>query len=607
MDVNVCTAAVSRIAAGVRLILRTVAAAGIEILLLRFGAFELDLKKNELRRGGVLLKLAPQQFRVLRMLAEHSGIVCTREEIQREIWGSEVFVDFDRSLNVCVAQIRAVLNDDSDAPRFIQTVPRRGYRFVSPVEQVTETAVEAPMPRSAPATSGRRAIAFGIMGAACAAAVIYLWSVAAPAHRTMLAVLPFDNVTKHPEDTPAIEGLTDELITEFGGILPERLGVIGRTSVMRFAGRNSSLPEIGRELGVAYVIEGDVRSEGGRVRIAVRLVKVADQAQVWNETYEREETSRLEMQEEVAAGVSTAVVRSLFPGGASPAPRAHVPGHEAYEAFVNGRYLQHKNQRADSERAIGWFEEAGKRDAAYDEPWAALAETYAGQAFAGAVPAADALEKARTAAQHALRLNPANAEAHNALAKVLFWRDWNWNEAHAHFVRALAINPSLAQAHHDYAFDLIAMGHTEAALASLRRAIALDPLSPRVNADAGWVLLQAHHFDQAIAQAKRALELEPHLGEATACIARAEESQGKRKPEMVEFYRRVLERADQTSFYNRSLAYAVLGREEEAMRALQSAYERREIQMPLAKTEPALEALHKDARFRELMRKMVLE
>jgi tetratricopeptide (TPR) repeat protein len=217
------------------------------------------------------------------------------------------------------------------------------------------------------------------------------------------------------------------------------------------------------------------------------------------------------------------------------------------------------------------------------------------------------LEKARTAAQHALRLNPANAEAHNALAKVLFWRDWNWREAQAHFVRALAINPSLAQAHHDYAFDLIAMGHTEAALASLRRAIALDPLSPRVNADAGWVLLQAHHFDQAIAQAKRALELEPHLGEATACIARAEESQGKRRPEMVEFYRRVLERGDQTSFYNRSLAYAVLGREEEAMRALQSAYGQREVQMPLAKTEPAFEALHKDARFREMMRKMGLE
>ena len=173
------------------------ATAGIEVLLLRFGAFELDLKKNELRRGGVLLKLAPQQFRVLRMLAEHSGIVCTREEIQREIWGSEVFVDFDRSLNVCVAQIRAVLNDDSDAPRFIQTVPRRGYRFVSPVEHVPEMAAESPLPPAVPTQANRRAVAFCVVGAVCAAAAIYLWTAAAPAHRTMLAVLPFENVTKH--------------------------------------------------------------------------------------------------------------------------------------------------------------------------------------------------------------------------------------------------------------------------------------------------------------------------------------------------------------------------------------------------------------------------
>jgi TolB-like protein/DNA-binding winged helix-turn-helix (wHTH) protein len=591
----------------VGLILKAVAAAGIEVLLLRFGAFELDLKKNELRRGGVLLKLAPQQFRVLRMLAEHSGDVCTREEIQREIWGNEVFVDFDRSLNVCVAQIRSVLNDDSDAPRFIQTVPRRGYRFVAPVEQVAETVVEARVAQPAPLPAKRRALAFCVMGLTCAAAAFYLWIAGASAHRTMLAVLSFENVTRRAEDAPAIDGLTDELITEFGSILPERLGVIGRTSVLRLAGRNASLPEIGRELGVDYVIEGDVRGEGGRVRIGVRLVKVADQSQVWSETYERDEANRLEMQEEIAAMVSTAVVRSLFPRGASPSVRAHVPGHEAYEAFTNGRYLQHKNQRAESERAIGWFQEAGNRDPAYDEPWAAMAETYASQALSGAAPAAEALEKARAAAQHALRLNSANAEAHNALAKVLFWRDWNWKEAQVHFVKALAINPSLAQAHHDYAFDLIAMGHTEAGLASLRRGIALDPLSPRVNADAGWVLLQAHHFDEAIAQEKRALELEPHLGEATACIARAEQFLGKASRETMEFYRSVLERGERTGFYNRALADAVLGRDEEAMRALQTAFEQREIQMPLAKTEPALTGLHKDARFRELMRKMSLE
>jgi TolB-like protein/Tfp pilus assembly protein PilF len=422
----------------------------------------------------------------------------------------------------------------------------------------------------------------------------------------MVAVLPFENVTNRAEDAPLIEGLTDELITEFGAILPDRMGVIGRTSVRRYTGRTATLREIGHELGVNYVVEGDVRDDGGRLRIGVRLVKVGDQAQVWNETYEREEAGRLEMQEEVAAAVSTAVVRAIFPRTAPPAPRSHVPRHDAYESYMNGRYLQHKNRRSDSERAIGFFQEAGTRDPAYDEPWAAMAELYTGMALSGGLPPADALEKARGAAEHALRLNAESGEGHNALAKVLFWRDWNWKEAQSHFVRALAINPSYAQAHHDYAFDLLAMGHTEAAVASLRRGIALDPLSPRVNVDAGWVLLQAHHYDQAIAQAKRALDLEPGMAEATACIARAEQVQGKARAEMLDFYRGVLERSGGTS-YNRALAYAVLGRKEESMRALQAAYEQHEILMPLARTEPVLAPLHADPRYRELMHKMDFE
>ena len=236
-----------------------------------------------------------------------------------------------------------------------------------------------------------------------------------------------------------------------------------------------------------------------------------------------------------------------------------------------------------------------------------MAETYAGLAMSGALPSGPTLEKARDAAQHALRLNASNAEAHAALAKVLFWKDWNWKEAEAHFTRALAINPSLAQAHHDYAFDLIVMGHSEAALASLRRAVALDPLSPRVNADAGWVLLHAHHFDEAIRQAKRALELEPSRGEATACIARAEQAQGKSHPETLDFYRRILTRGESAGFYNLAQANALFGKNDEAIQALQSAYTRHETQMPLVKTDPAFAALHQAAPFREILRKMNLD
>lgn len=581
------------------------ATAATGILLLRFGAFELDLRQNELRRAGVLLKLTPQQFRVLRMLAEHPGDVCTREQIQQEIWGDETFVDFGRSLNVCIAQIRAVLNDDADAPRFIQTVPRRGYRFVAPVEQGPAATI---LPAAAlPVSRSRFTIAFVVMVLACVGAAFYLWKSSAPPGRKLLAVLPFENVSRHAEDLPLVEGLTDELISEFGSVMPDRLGVIARTSVSRYAGRTPSLPEIARDLGIDYAIEGDVRNESGRVRIAVRLIKVADQSQLWNETFERDEAARLEMQEELAAAVSTAAVHVLFPKGATLQSRAHIAPHDAYEALLNGRYLLHNNSAADSQRAITWFDEAARRDAAYDDPWAAMAETYAGLAMSGRLPAAAALEKARDAAQHALRLNPSNAEAHAALGKVIFWKDWNWKEAEAHFTRALAINPSLAQAHHDYAFDLIVMGHSEAALASLRRAVALDPLSPRVNADAGWVLLHAHHFDEAIRQAKRALELEPSRGEANACIARAEQAQGKTHPETLDFYRRVLARGESAGFYNLAQANALFGKNDEAIQALQSAFTRHETQMPLVKTDPAFAALHQSRSFREILRKMNLE
>lgn len=434
----------------------------------------------------------------------------------------------------------------------------------------------------------------------------YSWTTRPLHDRAMLAVLPFENVTQAAGDAMTIDGVADELITQFGTIIPERLGVIGRTSVMRYRGRNPGLPQIGRELDVDYVIEGALRRQDGRVRISVRLVRVADQSQAWSETFEQDGSDRLELQEQLAARVTAAVVRQLFPGSAEAASRAHVPSADAYDAFVRGRYLLHKNNRADADRAIAEFEDAARRDPGYAGPWAALALTYVGQAMSGGVGPRDLLEKARGAAEHALRLEETNAEAHDALANVLFWRDWNWNEARRHFLRAIAINPSYAQAHHDYAFYLVTTGHAETGIASLRRAIAIDPLSPRVNVDAGWVLLQAHHFDEAIAQARRALELEPGLAEARGCIARAEEYLGKASPRSLEFYREVLKNPEASKTYNGALAYAVLGRGDEAMRALQAAYEQHALLMPLVRTEPAFTRLHADARFREIVRKMGL-
>jgi TolB-like protein/DNA-binding winged helix-turn-helix (wHTH) protein/Tfp pilus assembly protein PilF len=567
--------------------------AGTDVRILRFGAFELDLRQDELRRSGLLIKLTPQQLRVLRYLAERADEVATREEIRQEIWGGEVFVDFDRSLNVCIAQIRAALNDDPEAARFIQTAPRRGYRFVAPVVPVKDVTPVIPERGRLPV--GRMAAAGAAVVALTAAA--WMWTSKTPPARAVLAILPFDNVTQHAADAPTIDGLADELITQFGAAAPERLAVIGRTSVSRLAAQKAPVSEIGRATAATYVLEGDWRSEGSRVRISARLLKVADQAQVWTDTYDLENAGALEMQEEVAARATAGAMAALFPQSARPA-RAHVPPADAYQALVDGRYLMHKRTRTDVERAVETFELAGSRDAKWAEPWASVAEAQVMMALSGAGAPEYRLERARRAAERALNLDGSNAAAHNALGDVLLWRDWKFRDAERQFTRALALNPSFAPARHDYAMCLILTGHAAAGVAELRRAIALDPLSPRVNVDAGWLLLQAHRFDQAIAAATRALELEPGMAEASACIARAQFYRGKMTEESLQFYRA---REASANPYERALALAVLGRKPEAVAALRESFARRQILMVMVGTEPAFSGLQSDAGYREIV------
>jgi DNA-binding winged helix-turn-helix (wHTH) protein/TolB-like protein/Tfp pilus assembly protein PilF len=563
-----------------------VASPAAEICVLRFGVFELDLRRQELRRGGVLIKLSPQQFRVLRMLAERGGQICTREEIQREIWGSEVFVDFDRGLNVCVAAIRSALNDDSEAPRFVQTVPRQGYRFVAPVEQVAAPAAPQPKPAAKPRYWWWIAAVAGCLVPGIATYVLFV-----PGHSTRLAVLPFENLTGEAADAPVALGLTDELTTQLGAADPARLAVIGRTSASRYAAHKAGLAE----LAVDYVIEGSIRTEAGATRIAVRLVEARGQTQVWNNTFQSAGSGRLELQETVAAGVARAVTARLFPRSAPPVASPYSADAQAAEAYWNGRYLDRK----DPARAIQWFEQAAQRDPRFAAPRAAMAESWLAKALSSIEPG-DAFPKARAAAEEALRIDERNAEAHAVLGAVSFWSDWNRRESRRHLERALSLNASLARAHHDYAFLLVEVGAADAGINELRTAIALDPLAPRVNLDAGWVFLQAHRFDEAVRYARRALDLEPRLEEAKACIARAELYQGKSGPEAVDALRR------SGNAWYRAMGAAMTGRKEEALAALDEALARHSPMLVMLGTEPAFDRLRAGARFREIERKVGL-
>jgi len=604
----------------------TVQAAGAAAVILRFGAFELDLKNNELRRAGVLLKLSPQQFQVLRLLAENAGQLLSREDIQRGVWGTDTFVDFDRNLNVCVAQIRATLNDDSDAPRFIQTVPKRGYKFIAPVERVT---AEVPLAQAvvAPARPQARPRWLWI-GAAVVASVVILiayanWPRSKGPVRTMIAALPFQNLTGDPKEDLFTDGLTEELISQLGSLNPERVGVIGRTSVMRYKSAPHGIDQVGRELRVDYVMEGTVRRSDGRLRISARLIKVADQAQVWTDTVERADVEMFRIEEESAAHIANAVSEKLVGGAVASRAASHARNQEAYQAYLNGLYLEHKETRADLERSIDYFEEAARLDPQFDPAYSAAAEARVGLARSGSASTPEIWTRAREAAEKALSINALNAEAQNALANVLFWREWNWPLAQQHFTRAIAINPSLPVAHHDYAFFLVAMGRTEQGIESLRRAIALDPLSARVNMDAGWLYLQAHRFDDAIRQARRAQALEPALAEVNACILRSLFYQkkygevagilhlaaGNPEEALKRLYGQRLqdeEKAGSRDSFGMATQYTFLGRDAKALDALEQAYADKSIMMPLLKSEPGFEALHGEARFRELARKLAL-
>ena len=582
----------------------TVQATETNAILLRFGAFELNLQTNELRRSGVLLKLSPQQLQALRLLTENAGQVLTREQIQRELWGDDTFVDFDRNLNVCIAQIRATLNDDSDAPRYIQTIPKRGYRFIAPVERVnTSPAVKSSL---APPRARWFWIATALFLTSCSMVVGYLaWHTAGKADRVMLATLPFENLSGDPKEDLFTDGLTEELIGQFGSLNPDRLGVIGRSSVTRYKRAPHGIDQVGRELGVDYVVEGTVRRSAGQIRVSMRLIKVADQAQVWADTSERSESEMFRMQEETAARITGAVAEKLLGGSTAPASTARPRNQESYQAYLNGRYLQHRDSREGLERSIGFFETAAQLDPQFDQAYSAAAETYVALGRSGSPPQ-DVFPRARAQAEKALSINPANAEAHNALANALFWYEWNWPLSEEHFKRAVLLNSSFSLAYHDYAFFLIAMGRTEQGLSSLRRAIALDPLSARVNIDAGWLLLQAHRFDDAIRQARRALELEPGLAEAEACIRRSTLYQKKRAPDPEAA--RKLQDAEKSGADPFTLAtgYAFLGQKGRALDELENAFAKRSIMMPLLRSEPALDVLHDEARFQALSRKLAL-
>jgi TolB-like protein/DNA-binding winged helix-turn-helix (wHTH) protein len=618
---------------------------------IQFGEFALDLKNGELLRGGSAVKLQPQPFKVLVALAARAGEVVTREELQQQVWEGETFVDFEHGLNFCIKQIRAALGDNAQAPRYIETIPRRGYRFIAPVEKpvdkpdsVAQPEFQKPYASTLPRllVSSRLVVGVGVvLIATLAVATYFFWWRPSPApnkKKIMLAVLPFENLSADPEQDYFSDGLTEEMITQLGRLQPERLGVIARTSTIIYKAAGKDIRRIGSELGVDYVLEGSVRREGDRVRITAQLIQVSDQTHLWAETYDRSRAGALTIQSEVAALLARSLALELLPSETSE-PARGTDNPEAHDLYLKGRYLWGRGAAGDLEKSVDYFKRAIEKDPGYALAYAGLADCYRLIGMSHLRPPREVLPKARDAALKALELDGRLAEAHTALGSVRFWLEWDWTEAEREFKRAIEINPSYGLAHHDYAWFLVCMERMDEGLSEIKRAQELDPLSPRANSDVGWVYLRARRYDEAIRQIKRTLELEPDFASAHGCLeqaylkkdmyieaaaaarklmagsgASADELAAVDSAEPAEAMKIVtrwrLDRADRASKtrsvspYLYATRYAALGERDRAFEWLEKAFEDRDTSIVSLKVDPACDNLRSDPRFPSLLRRI---
>lgn len=473
----------------------------------RFGVYELDTERGELCRSGVLVRLQAKPLRLLGLLVSRANETVSREEIRRHVWPSDVHVEFDQGINACIKQIRAALQDSADVPRVVQTVQRGGYRFLLPVEPLAESG---PPPRSSKPWRTRAAWA-----AASVVSLILLGAVArygfaglmTRRSQPVLAVLPFSVFDSEKEDSFFRDSLADEVITQLGRRYGARIAVIARTSVMKYDGTTKGIGAIGRELGADFVLEGSVRRVADRIRVNAQLIRVADESHVWASAFQRESGDLLKLQVELGETIADGLALKLAPNAGRMAG-ATTP--EAYERYLQGRHWlgegRPRKARQELERVVA-------ADPGFAPAWAALAQAYA---LLG--PEDGTRQLARDAVTRALALDDQLPEAHQLLAMIRFYQDYDPEGARQAFERAIEQNPAYAEAHENFAAYFSALGLHDEAIAEVQRARRLDPLSSMVNSDVGWYYYFARRYDEAVEHSKRTLALDPKFMWANLCI-----------------------------------------------------------------------------------------
>jgi len=484
----------------------------------QFGAFTVDVNAAELRKHGIRIKLQDLPFQVLLALIRRPGDLVSREELRKRLWPDGTFVDFDHGISSAVNKLRAALSDSARHPHYIETVGRRGYRFLYPVKQVATAVPSIPVTIS---SSQRRTqiLAAALAVVLLASLTTFIWvrqSASQTRQIRSIAVLPLKNLSNDSEEEYFSQGLTDELIARLASL--QGLRVISRTSTMQYKDSTKSLPEIAKELNVDAVVEGSVLKAGTRVRITAQLIEASNDRHIWAESYERDQRDVLSLQNEVTRDIATKIKLNVDPEARRRLATARPVDPIAHEEYLQGRYFWSKRTSSDFEQAIRHFEASIAHDPAYAPAYAGLADCYALLGGYSITPQNQMIPQARSAALKALELDPDLAEAHTSLALIAQNYDWDWTTAGKEYRRAIELDPNYSTAHQWYAEHLGYLGRFEEAEAEFQRARELDPLSPVVGTDYGVMLYYARKYDKSIKQLRAVLARNPEFARAHVII-----------------------------------------------------------------------------------------
>lgn len=546
---------------------------------LRFDGFELDTRAGQLRKRGVKLRLRGQPLQVLAILVEHAGEVVTREELQTQIWPADTFVDFDHGLHNAIARIREALGDSAETPRYIETLPRRGYRFIGPVEDFqtprlaqehvanASQGVTLAKPRKRSPSLVLILCTLFVLGLAAWTVRRYVYAKAAVRPIHSIAVLPLDNLSGDPSEEFFADGMTDQLITDLAKV--GSLRVISRTSVMQYKGAKKVLPEIARELNVDAIVEGSVVRSGQRVRVTAQLVQAPTDQHLWAETYDRDLGDVLKLQGEVADAIAQQVRVQLTPTQQSQLRQGPAVNPAAYDAYLRGRlYFVNEFTKPDSLRkAQHYFEASLQEDPNFALAYAGLADTYVYLAFAGAMQKDQAYRSAKEALAKALELDDSIGEAHDTLGLLNSEFDWDWDTADREFNRAIALAPSYSCAHEDRAIFLALIGRRAEALAEIKKIDQLDyGFSAAYSESATYYELR--DYPDLIEASRRALLLDPKDWFQHYTLGVGYEGMGKLEEAISEYQKAIAMSVGSQSVVALAHAYAAIGKKAEAQKIL---------------------------------------